>query len=321
AFELYATLSTPRLLDVRVIDNAEKVRFLGHANSMAQGEELCATALTGTVNDPLPESVTISGTLEGKPFRQVAKVKDVAGGADYLPRTWAKLEIDRLLAENAGGNKEKIVALSKSMYVMTPFTSLLVLENEAMYQQFQVDRGRKDHWALYACPPKIPVVHEPLDGAAAALKAPAGTKPPAEQVLKSILVTLPPRAVVRPGEAGVPGNRVVTVWDLSTGAYGVPILTESEVLGERFGVAPFAPLDAFSRHLEGAAVPAPVTAPQAGGVPGVGTGGGKPVGDGVVPAGGGGGVGGRGGMPGGGPGMLGFGGVWGGGVCAPPWCA
>ena len=48
------------------------------------------------------------------------------------------------------------------MYVMTPYTSLLVLENEAMYAQYKVDRGRKDHWAMYPCPPKIPVVYEPL---------------------------------------------------------------------------------------------------------------------------------------------------------------
>ena len=83
-----------------------------------------------------------------------------ANGAAYLPRTWAKLEIDRLLAEDAQKNKERIVALSKAMYVMTPFTSLLVLENEAMYKQFKVDRGRKDHWAMYPCPAKIPVVYE-----------------------------------------------------------------------------------------------------------------------------------------------------------------
>ena len=47
------------------------------------------------------------------------------------------------------------------MYVMSPFTSLLVLEDEAMYEQFNVDRGRKDHWALYPAPETIKVVHEP----------------------------------------------------------------------------------------------------------------------------------------------------------------
>ena len=88
----------------------------------------------------------------------------VAEQADYLPRTWAKLEIDRLVADGAEKNKARIIELSKAMYVMSPFTSLLVLENEEMYAQYHVDRGRKDHWAMYACPERIPVVNEPLAG-------------------------------------------------------------------------------------------------------------------------------------------------------------
>src|SRR5205085_11273600 len=114
--------------------------------------------------ETLPESVTVSGTLDGKPYQQVLPVKDVAGQADYLPRTWARLEIERLLAEDAAKHKDRIVALSKAMYVMTPYTSLLVLENEAMYTQYKVDRGRKDHWAMYDCPEKIEVVAEDEDG-------------------------------------------------------------------------------------------------------------------------------------------------------------
>ena len=39
-----------------------------------------------------------------------------------------------------------------------------VLENDAMYEQFKVDRSRKDHWAEYAAPAKIEVVYEPLPG-------------------------------------------------------------------------------------------------------------------------------------------------------------
>ncbi len=84
--------------------------------------------------------------------------------AGYLPRTWAKLEIDRLLAAGRSRpkNKEQIIpTLSKAMYVMSPFTSLLVLENEDMEKQYKVDGGRKDHWAMYPCPETIPVVFEP----------------------------------------------------------------------------------------------------------------------------------------------------------------
>src|SRR5262249_28352580 len=118
-------------------------------------------------------------------------VKEVTHKADYLPRTWAKLEIDRLLAAGAMKNKRQIVELSKAMYVMTPFTSLLVLENEDMYTQYKVDRGRKDHWALYPCPSKIKVVRE--DDATQG----AGPRKTVQQVRATILVRDPPRFLVQ----------------------------------------------------------------------------------------------------------------------------
>ena len=115
-------------------------------------------------------------------------MRDVAGEAGYLPRTWAKLEIDRLLAEDAEQNKQRIIELSKAMYVMTPFTSLLVLENEAMYKEFKVDRGRKDHWAMYPCPAKIPVVYEPDPSLGIDVRnAPKDAKPNAQQVMQTVL--------------------------------------------------------------------------------------------------------------------------------------
>lgn len=183
--ELAATLAAPRLLDIKVVDNAERVAFLTDAASLAQGEELAAVARV-VPGQPLPESLTISGTLDGQPYRREVRVEQVAGGADYLPRTWARLEIDRLLTDNAAANKPKIVELSKAMYVMTPFTSLLVLENEEMYRQYNVDRGRKDHWAMYPCPDKIPVVYEPLPGQHDT-RAPQTAKPHRNQVMQTVV--------------------------------------------------------------------------------------------------------------------------------------
>jgi tetratricopeptide (TPR) repeat protein len=190
AFDLFATLSTPRLLNVRVVDGSGNAVFLSFAQSVAQGEELCAVARLGP-GVKAPAAVTVRGTLEGQAFERVLPVKDVAERAAYLPRTWAKLEIDRLLAENALKHKDQIIALSKAMYVMTPFTSLLVLENEDLYTQYKVDRGRQDHWAMYPCPAKIPVVVEPDPNLPGNLKAP----PTAKQVLDTIVVRTSPRLI------------------------------------------------------------------------------------------------------------------------------
>src|SRR5262249_27057222 len=139
--------------------NGAKTRFLSFASSVAQGEEVCAIA---RVTDPadMPKAITIR-TFNGQEHDEVIPVASVSENAGYLPRTWAKLQIDEMLSRDAEGNKKEIIDLSKQMYVMTPFTSLLVLENDAMYTQFKVDRGRKDHWAMYATPDKIPLVYQP----------------------------------------------------------------------------------------------------------------------------------------------------------------
>src|SRR5262249_47175820 len=148
----------------------------------------------------------ITGTLDGQPYRRTIPVRDITPNAGYLPRTWAKLEIDRLLSSTFNRDRrerarDEIIALSKSMYVMTPFTSLLVLENEQIYDQFKVDRGRKDHWAMSPCPDKIPIVYEPDADQPADPRAPelAGQKPHRNQVMQTVMVRVPQRWIRGPG--------------------------------------------------------------------------------------------------------------------------
>jgi ferric-dicitrate binding protein FerR (iron transport regulator) len=190
AFDLLATLDTPRLLDVKVevVGAGEgSPRFLGDAASVAQGEEVFAVArLDGT---DLPRALVVSGRLDGRTFRRELPVAGVADGGGYLPRTWAKLEIDRLLTEDARANKDAIIKLSNAMYVMTPYTSLLVLENDDMYREFNVDRGRKDHWAMYPAAPTDDLGYEPDPTMPVDVRnAPKTPKPAANTVLQSLLV-------------------------------------------------------------------------------------------------------------------------------------
>lgn len=167
AFELSSLLNTPRLLNVRVGLSGQRDRkengWLTYADTVVQGEEICALTKL-SAGAALPDNVMVTGELNGRPWKQLIRTRDVRAGADYLPRSWARLEIDRLLADNGTEHRSEIIRLSKSMYVMSPYTSLLVLENEQMYSQYNIDRGRDDHWALYPCPSQIEVVHEPLIG-------------------------------------------------------------------------------------------------------------------------------------------------------------
>jgi ferric-dicitrate binding protein FerR (iron transport regulator) len=234
AFELSALLNTPRLMNVAVVDDAEKAKFLTFTSAVAQGEEVCAIT---RVTDPaeLPKSITISGTFAGKQRVETVPVASVAANAGYLPRTWAKLEIDRLLAQDGEANKKAIVDLSKQMYVMTPYTSLLVLENEAMYTQFKVDRGRKDHWALYACPPKVPLVYQPDPSQGVdwrfrpQVAATPSQKPSAEAVLQSILVRLPAR-FFSPRNPQNANQLVFTAYQLRGGAFSLAEVDADEAM-------------------------------------------------------------------------------------------
>lgn len=194
AFDLLATLNTPRLLGVQVLDANGKAKFLTETSMIAQGEEICALTRVDMNQTAIPGKVIVKGTLNGKAVSREFVVINVLPGAGYLPRTWAKLEIDRMLAENAAKHKTEITNLSKAMYVMSPFTSLLVLETDADYERFKVDKGRKDHWAMYQVPPRIPLVYEP-DGKQPQKEdkkdAKKHKKPSIEEVLKTIAMNTP----------------------------------------------------------------------------------------------------------------------------------
>ncbi len=191
AFDLLATLNTPRMLQVSVADKDGRVSFLTEAAMLSQGEEICAVGRIDLAKkNEFPKTLIVKGKLGDKDFVKEIAIVDGRDGAGYLPRQWAKLEIDRLLAEDADKNKDAIIALSKQSYVMTPFTSLLVLETEADYEKFKVDRGRKDHWAMYGCPERIAVVQE-WGNRAAASAAKDACDP--REVMATILVRVPPR--------------------------------------------------------------------------------------------------------------------------------
>jgi hypothetical protein len=66
----------------------------------------------------------------------------------HLPRTWAQAEIAHITQTRGAAAKDEIVALSRHYTVMSRHTSLIVLENDAMYREFNVVRAAKgtDKW-------------------------------------------------------------------------------------------------------------------------------------------------------------------------------
>ncbi|WP_020470764.1 VIT domain-containing protein [Zavarzinella formosa] len=223
-FELASVLNAPRLLNVKLdVPGQGEVRFLPFTGSVAHGEELVAVARATNVQ---PALVKITGSLDGVTYEKNLVPGNFTEGAGHLPRSWAKLEIDRLLAENNGQHQHTITELSKAMYVMTPYTSLLVLENEQMYKDFNVDRGRKDHWAMYPAPDKIPVVYIPDPNNPWATRGSIiGQKPHENQVLTSIFCRQPAMVLQGPN---LPGHQPVV--QNAAQRYGAAVAIPDEVL-------------------------------------------------------------------------------------------
>ena len=87
--------------------------------------------------------VVVSGLLGDKPVRFSTKIelKDAERGNSFIPRLWARMHLDHLLQQGRSqAIKEEIVTLSEKYHIMTPFTSLLVLESDADRERFKVKR-------------------------------------------------------------------------------------------------------------------------------------------------------------------------------------
>jgi predicted Zn-dependent protease len=85
----------------------------------------------------------VSGTQAGKPVKFTAHVslKDAEQGNSFIPRLWARMHLDALLEQGASqAIKDEIIALSEEYHIITPYTSLLVLETDADRERFGVKR-------------------------------------------------------------------------------------------------------------------------------------------------------------------------------------
>jgi tetratricopeptide (TPR) repeat protein len=201
AFDLIAALHTSRVTGVtaRLVDaTGQLVPATAYLRSpqLADGEELELVAkLAGGAT---PVAVELTGTRGNAPWKQVIELRQGApANAGYLPRLWAHHHIGaRMLAKHepvivppctsqaatrtqaaavcpteaelrAKRDEEirqEVVTLGKQYFLLSRHTSLLVLENDAMYAQYGVRKGSGDTWAPYAMPATIPVVAAPAMG-------------------------------------------------------------------------------------------------------------------------------------------------------------
>ncbi|MFK8000032.1 MAG: VIT domain-containing protein [Polyangiales bacterium] len=105
-------------------------------------EILVAARIEG---DGAAGDVTLRGKVGGESFEASYPIRLTMSeslGNAFVPRLWAAKTIEALEDRADVDDETQVVALSKSYGVMSRSTSLLVLESEAMFRAFGVDRAR-----------------------------------------------------------------------------------------------------------------------------------------------------------------------------------
>lgn len=88
--------------------------------------------------------IRIEGSLAGEPYRFVEPATLPASPNNPLvPRLWAERTISELSAEGSEAAERRIVSLSRRHQVLSPFTSLLVLEDDRMFAEFGIARSQR----------------------------------------------------------------------------------------------------------------------------------------------------------------------------------
>jgi hypothetical protein len=106
----------------------------------AGGETIVVARMSG--GSDLQGSLKLRGKVAGERFEQTYPIKVLAtsnAGNAFVPRLYAAAKIAEL--ERTGGDAQKptVIELSKRFAVASRFTSLLVLESEAMFKAFGLD--------------------------------------------------------------------------------------------------------------------------------------------------------------------------------------
>ncbi len=145
ALELLNEIAQPGLRDMKIEFRGLQVAAIYPdrlPNIAAGTQQILVGRYLPTGKDQKGE-VIITGRRGSEPVRYAAHVDlaDAEQGNSFLPRLWARAHLDHLLAQGESTSiRDEIIALSEEFHIITPYTSLLVLETDADRERFGVKR-------------------------------------------------------------------------------------------------------------------------------------------------------------------------------------
>ncbi len=89
--------------------------------------------------------VTLSGKVQGGPWKQTVDMAlpQSDEGNSEIERMWAQKRVGRLLSSERAGNgsqRDEIVRLCEGYSIVSPYASMLVLENDAEYKRWKIEQ-------------------------------------------------------------------------------------------------------------------------------------------------------------------------------------
>ena len=129
-------------LNVRFADGAVKDVEPTELGDLFYGTPLC---LFGRYPNSGPVEVTLQGQIQGAPWEQTVQLElpsDDAGNSE-IERMWASQRVARLLDRERAGqgsNRDEIVRLCEGYSIVSPYASMLVLENDGEYKRWKIEQ-------------------------------------------------------------------------------------------------------------------------------------------------------------------------------------
>lgn len=147
ALRFVGLLKTATITDLKIDVGAglDQV-FSTVAGKVSRGQEVM---ILGRTHHALPGKVKVTGRLGTRPFTKEYTIKTLTGPDHaYVPKLWARRYLASLLADPVK-NRGTIIRLGLDYSLMTPYTSFLVLESDAAYQRFGIQRRpRHPYWGI-----------------------------------------------------------------------------------------------------------------------------------------------------------------------------
>ena len=106
--------------------------------AMRNGDELI---IVGKLRHPVDGDISLGDDGVDQHFPVSLSANTQSSEGNLLPRTWAREQIDQLTRTQGDKARSEIVSLSQHYTVISRYTALLALENDAMYKEFHVARN------------------------------------------------------------------------------------------------------------------------------------------------------------------------------------